>query len=74
MNSDAISLGLMALLGLLMIAAAISDVGSRTISNRLNAAMALLAIPFWIASGLALWPEVAIQFGAAFLVFLLFAG
>src|SRR3546814_3928673 len=36
--------------------------------------MALLAIPFWIASGLAPWPDVAIQFGAAFLVFLLFAG
>ena len=74
MDSGAISLGLMVLLGLLMIAAAISDVRSRTISNQLNAAMALLAIPFWIASGLALWPEVAMQFGAAFLVFLLFAG
>ena len=74
MDSGAISLGLMVLLGLLMIAAAISDVRSRTISNQLNAAMALLAIPFWIASGLALWPDVPIQFGAAFLVFLLFAG
>jgi prepilin peptidase CpaA len=74
MDSGAISLGLMVLLGLLMIAAAISDVRSRTISNQLNAAMAMLAIPFWIASGLALWPEVAMQFGAAFLVFLLFAG
>ncbi|QCB55002.1 peptidase [Sphingopyxis sp. PAMC25046] len=74
MDSGAISLGLMVLLGLMMIAAAISDVRSRTISNQLNAAIALLAIPFWIASGLALWPEVPIQFGAAFLVFLLFAG
>src|SRR3546814_451605 len=74
MDSGAISLGLMVILGLLMIAAAISDIRSRTISNELNAAMALLAIPFWIASGLALWPDVAIQFGAAFLVFLLFAG
>ena len=54
MDSGTISLGLMAILGLLMIAAAISDVRSRTISNELNAAMALLAIPFWIASGLAL--------------------
>ena len=74
MESDTISLGLMALLGLLMIAAAISDLRSRTISNELNAAMALLAIPFWIASGLAFWPDVAIQFGAAFAVFLVFAG
>src|SRR3546814_2108136 len=74
MDNGAISLGLMVILGLLMIAAAISDVRSRTISNELNAGMALLAILFWIASGLAPWPDVAIQFGAAFLVFLLFAG
>src|SRR3546814_19571707 len=74
MDSGAISLCLLVILGLLMIAAAISDIRSRTISNELNAAMALLAIPFWIASGLALWPDVPIQFGAAFLVFLLFAG
>lgn len=74
MDSGTISLGLMAVLGLLMIAAAISDLRSRTISNELNAAMALLAIPFWIASGLAAWPDVPIQFGAAFAVFLVFAG
>jgi len=74
MDNGTISLGLMAILGLLMIAAAISDVRSRTISNELNAAMALLAIPFWIASGLALWPDVPLQFGAAFAVFLVFAG
>lgn len=74
MTSGTISLGLMAILGLLMIAAAISDLKSRTISNELNAAMALLAIPFWIASGLALWPDVPLQFAAAFAVFLVFAG
>ncbi|MFZ5727592.1 MAG: A24 family peptidase [Pseudomonadota bacterium] len=64
----------MAVLGLMMIAAAISDIRSRTISNELNAAMAILAIPFWVASGLAFWPDVPIQFGAALLVFLVFAG
>lgn len=74
MDSGTISLCLMALLGLLMIAAAISDLRSRTISNELNAVIALLAIPFWIVSGLALWPDIAIQFGAAFAVFLVFAG
>jgi prepilin peptidase CpaA len=74
MDSATISLGLMAVLALLMIAAAISDIRSRSISNELNAAIALLAIPFWVASGLALWPEVAMQFGAAFAVFLAFAG
>lgn len=74
MDSGAISLSLMAVLGLLMIAAAISDLRSRTISNELNAAMALLAIPFWIASGSTLWPDMPIQFAAAFAVFLVFAG
>ncbi|KQZ71872.1 peptidase [Sphingopyxis sp. Root214] len=74
MENGTIALGLMAILGLLMIAAAISDVRSRTISNELNATMALLAIPFWITSGLALWPDVPLQFGAAFAVFLVFAG
>ena len=74
MDSGTIARGLMAVLGLLMIAAAVSDLRSRTISNELNAAMALLAIPFWIASGLAAWPDMPIQFGAAFAVFLVFAG
>ena len=74
MESGTISLGLMLLLGILMVAAAISDLRSRTISNELNAAMALLAIPFWIASDLATWPDMPIQFAAAFAVFLVFAG
>jgi len=74
MESGTVSLGLMIVLGLLMVAAAISDLRSRTISNELNAAMALLAIPFWIATGLSLWPEMPIQFGAALAVFLVFAG
>ena len=74
MESGMISLGLMVLLGALMIAAAISDLRSRSISNELNAAIALLAIPFWIATGLAFWPDVPIQFGAAFAIFLIFAG
>lgn len=74
MESGLISVGLMGLLGILMIVAAISDLRSRSISNGLNAAMALLAIPFWISSGMALWPDVAVQFGAAFGVFLIFAG
>jgi len=74
MEGSMISLGLMAVLGLMMIAAAISDLRSRTISNELNAAMALLAIPFWIATGLAIWPDIPVQFGAAFGVFLIFAG
>ena len=74
MDKSTIMLGLMALLAALMVAAAVSDLRSRTISNGLNAAMALLAIPFWFASGLAPWPDAALQFGAAFAVFLVFVG
>ena len=74
MDRGSITLCLMALLAALMIAAAISDLRSRTISNGLNAAIALSAIPFWMASGLAWWPEVPIQFGAALAVFLVFVG
>lgn len=74
MGNASIALGLMALLAALMIAAAISDLRSRTISNGLNGAIALLAIPFWIATSLSAWPEVPIQVGAAFGVFLAFAG
>lgn len=74
MDSASISLGLAGLLGILMVAAAVSDLRSRSISNGLNAAIALLAIPFWIASGLSVWPDMLLQFGAAFGVFLIFAG
>jgi len=74
MQNGFISLGLMALLGVLMVAAAVSDLRSRTISNRLNAAMALLAVPFWFAVGWSIWPDIPLQFAAAFAVFLLFAG
>lgn len=74
MDSGSISLGLMAMLALLVIAAAVSDLRSRTISNGLNGTIALLAIPFWLVSGLSAWPDMTVQIGAAVLVFLLFAG
>lgn len=74
MNSAWISLGLMAVLAVLMIVAAISDLRSRSISNRLNLGMAVLAVPFWIATGLSIWPDVPMQLGAAFAVFLVFVG
>lgn len=74
MENGWIPLGLMALLAGMMIAAAISDLRSRSISNGLNAAIALVAIPFWIVTEMAFWPDIAVQFGAALLVFLVFAG
>jgi prepilin peptidase CpaA len=68
-----ITWALILILAAALVAAAISDWRSRTITNRLNAAIALLAIPFWWASGLAIWPDMATQIGVAALVFGLFA-
>lgn len=50
-----------------------SDVKSRIISNRVNAAIALLAIPYWLGSGDALWPLVGWQLLLALVVFAAFA-
>ena len=69
----ALSLTLLGLLGALLIVAAVLDLRSRTIPNGLNLAVALLAIPFWWAIGLPLWPDAALQIGIAALVFGLFA-
>lgn len=56
-----------------LLAAAVGDWRRRIIPNWLNAAIALLAIPFWWASGLSIWPEVALQVAVAAGVFGLFA-
>ena len=64
---------LLALLTLMLLAASAWDLRTRTIPNSLVAAMALLALPFWWATGLALWPDAALQVGVAILVFGLFA-
>jgi len=64
---------LLGLLALMLLAACRSDWRTRTIPNGLNIAIALLAIPFWWASGLAPWPDAALQVGVAALVFVLFA-
>lgn len=49
------------------------DWRSRTIPNWLNAAIALGAIPFWWASGLHFWPDIALHVGVAFAVLAAFA-
>src|SRR3546814_13521085 len=74
MGTSSIALGLMALLAAFMIAAAICDLRNRSIPNGLTGLIAMFAIPFWIANGLAFWPAMPIQIGAAFAVFLAFAG
>jgi prepilin peptidase CpaA len=71
--SGALAEILMGVLALLVVAAAVWDLRTRTIPNELNAAIALLAIPYWWAAGLALWPDIAIQIGLALALFGLFA-
>lgn len=65
---------LLAILAVLLLVAAATDIRARVISNRLNAAIALLAPLYWLASGLDPWPGMAMQAGLALGVFALFAG
>jgi prepilin peptidase CpaA len=69
-----ISYGLLVALAIALIFAAITDIRSRTIANWLNAGIALAAPVFWWSSGLALWPDVAIQLGLALGAFAFLAG
>lgn len=64
---------LLGALALLLLAAAWGDIRSRTIPNGLNAAIALLAIPWWWANGWSLWPDITVQIGVAAILFALFA-
>ena len=64
---------LCALLAGMLLWAAIVDIRTRTIANRLNLAIALMAPLFWWATGIDLWPDAAIRVAAAIAVFLLFA-
>lgn len=66
-------LALIVALGALLIAAAITDLRARIISNRLNLVIAALAPLWWIACGLNLWPDVAVQLLVGGIVFILFA-
>ncbi len=65
---------LLASLAIALVIAAITDIRSRKIYNSLNIAIALGAPVFWFASGMALWPDMAVQLGFALLVFAAFAG
>lgn len=64
---------LLGVLALLLVVAAVVDVRTYTISNRLNLAVALLAPAFWWSIGLPPWPNAAIQIGMAVGVFTLLA-
>lgn len=66
-------LALLTALAALLAVAAVIDVRTFTISNRLNASVALLAPAYWWAAAVPLWPEAAVQVGVAAGVFALLA-
>jgi prepilin peptidase CpaA len=72
-NGGFTDLLLMALAAMLIVAAVI-DMRTFTISNRLNAAVALGAPLYWLSIALAPWPGMAIQLAAGGIVFALLAG
>jgi prepilin peptidase CpaA len=65
---------LIVVLAAILIFAAIIDVRTFTISNRLNLTVALLAPLYWLSVALTPWPEIAIQLAVGVAVFVLFAG
>ena len=64
---------LLVTLALILVVAAIIDVRTFTISNRLNLTVALLAPVYWASVALSPWPDMAVQVAAAASVFLLLA-
>jgi prepilin peptidase CpaA len=74
MTNGAFTEILLALLALLLVVAAVIDVRTFTISNRLNLAVALAAPLYWWSAHLPLWPDVGLQVAIAAGVFALLAG
>ncbi len=64
---------LLAILAAILVFAAVVDMRTFTISNRLNLTVALLAPLYWWSAALSPWPGFAIQLGAGAAVFLLLA-
>ncbi len=73
MTNGAFTEILLGILAILLVYAAVVDVRTFTISNRLNLAVALMAPLFWLSVGLPLWPDAAIQVAVAAGVFALLA-
>ena len=74
MMNSGFTLALLGLLAAMLVWIAVVDIRTYTISDRLNAAIALLAPVYWWSAGVPLWPNAAMQVGVAVLVFLFFAG
>ncbi|MGE4432116.1 MAG: prepilin peptidase [Sphingobium sp.] len=73
MSGEFIRIALLCLLAGLLAMAAVTDIRSRIISNRLNIVIALSAPLYWLASGLPAWPDMALQIAMGIGVFGLFA-
>jgi len=61
-------------LAIALLVAAFTDIKRRQIDNWLTFGIAAAAPLFWWASGMALWPDVAWQFGVALASFVVLAG
>lgn len=72
MDRHYLILTLAAALSALLVIAALTDMKSRIISNRLNIAVAALAPLFWVATGLPPWPGMAVQLALAAVIFAVF--
>ena len=73
MTNGAFTEILLGLLAILLVYAAVVDIRTFTISNRLNLAIALLAPVSWLSVGMPLWPDAAIIVAVAAGVFVLLA-
>ncbi len=73
MTGEFFKLALTVALVALLVAAAMTDLRSRIISNRLNIVVAALAPAWWLVNGLPLWPDMALQLLGGAVVFALFA-
>jgi prepilin peptidase CpaA len=73
MTGEIATSALLTLLAVLLVAAAVTDLRSRIISNRLNLAIALLAPVYWLASGIPAWPDMVLQIALGIGVFMTFA-
>jgi len=74
MLSEYFQYGLLIALAIALLIAAFTDIRSRQIGNWLNGGIALAAPMWWWATGMAVWPDVAMQIGVALAAFVILAG
>jgi len=72
MGGNYLTTALTVILAGLLVTAAVTDLRSRIISNKLNLAVALLAPLFWFSMHWDPWPTMAIQVAQAVVVFAVF--